>query len=58
VGAGLRLRSPDTPKGYRIKVLIAPETMPKMIHLLNIVGGHILKEEHREGVVELIIEKR
>lgn len=29
-----------------------------MIHLLNIVGGGIIKEEHGDGVVELIVEKR
>lgn len=58
MGVGLRLRSPNTPKGYRIKVLITPETMPKMIHLLNIVGGSIVKEDHGDGVVELIVEKR
>ena len=38
--------------------MIAPDTMPKMIHLLNIVGGSIVKEDHGQGVVELIIEKR
>ncbi|MGB9712452.1 hypothetical protein [Dissulfurimicrobium hydrothermale] len=58
MGVGLRLRSPNTPREYRIKVLIMPDVMPKMIRLLNIVGGKVIKEHHGHGFIELIIEKR
>ncbi|NDY42936.1 hypothetical protein G3N55_08790 [Dissulfurirhabdus thermomarina] len=53
----MRFRDPKTPTGYRMEVLLRPDTLPKMRRLLEIVDGRIVAEDHAGDHVRLVVEK-